>query len=259
MSDLVLYECEDGVATLTLNRPARRNALSGALVEALIDALERLDGDESAVSAVLTGAGEKAFCAGGDLAGGGMMGDAGVLEARRQRGRFAELLAAVHACGKPIVAGVNGDALGGGFGLMMACDLAVVEPTARLGTPEIKVGLFPHIILAELSRNVPRKQLLELVFTGRHLSPDEALGWGLVNRVESPALDGARALASTIASHSPAILRLGKAAFYDSADLDHAAQLRYLREQLEANLLAEDAAEGITAFLQKREPEWRGR
>jgi len=257
MADLVRYDCAEGVATLTLNRPERRNALSGDLVDAAIEALDRLDQDADAVAAVLTGEG-KAFCSGGDLAG-GMMGDGGVLEARRSRGRFAELLAALHACGKPVVAGVNGDALGGGFGLMMACDLAVVAPTARLGTPEIRVGLFPHIILAELSRNVPRKRLLEMILTGRHLSPDEALSWGLINGVEDPALEGAHRLASSIARHSPAILRLGKAAFYDSAELEYAAALRYLREQLEANLLAEDAAEGITAFLQKRAPEWRGR
>ncbi len=260
MSDeLVLYEVRGGIALLTLNRPDRRNALSPQLVEALRAALRRLAEDEEAVVAVLTGAGDKAFCAGGDLAAG--MASTGALEARRSRAAYAELLAELHACGKPVVAACQGDALGGGFGLALACDLVVVEPSARLGTPEIKLGLFPMIILAELSRNMPRKRLLEMVLTGRSLSPDEALAWNLVNRVSAAggALEEAMALAASIACHSPAVLRLGKDAVYRSADLDHANALLYLHEQLEANLQTEDAMEGIGAFLQKRKPSWKGR
>ncbi len=257
--ELVLYEVAEGIATLTLNRPARRNALSPQLVEALRQAVVRLAQDDEAIVGVLTGAGERAFCAGGDLAAG--MTSTGALEARRSRGAYAELLSELHGCGKPLVAACNGDALGGGFGLAMACDLVVVDPAARLGTPEIRLGLFPMIILAELSRNVPRKRLLEMVFTGRYLSADEALGWHLVNRIAEPgeALSLALQLAASIACHSPAVLRLGKDALYRSADLDLAHALLYLHEQLEANLQAEDAMEGIGAFLQKRKPSWKGR
>ena len=257
--ELVLYEVDEGIAQLTLNRPRRRNALSPQLVQALREAIARLAQDDQAVVGVLTGAGEKAFCAGGDLAAG--MTATGALAARRSRGAYAELLSELHGCGKVLVAACNGDALGGGFGLAMACDMVVVEPTARLGTPEIKLGLFPMIILAELSRNVPRKRLLEMVFTGRKLSSDEALAWNLVNRVSQPGacLLEARELAASVACHSPAVLRLGKDALYRSADLDLAHALLYLHEQLEANLQAEDAMEGIGAFLQKRKPNWKGR
>lgn len=254
----VLYASNDGVATLTLSRPERRNALSAELVSDLTQALARLQDDDVAC-AILTGEG-KAFCSGGDLAG-GMMADGGVLEARRRRGAFADLLQALHACGRPVIAAVNGDALGGGFGLAMACDLVVVDAKARLGTPEIRLGLFPMIILAELARNVPRKRLAEMIYTGRTLTPDEALSWNLVNRVAEPgqALVAAQELAASIARHSPAVLRLGKDAFFRSADMSLEHGLAYLHEQLEANLLAEDAAEGVSAFLQKRAPDWRGR
>ena len=254
----VLYASNDGVATLTLSRPQRRNALSAELVEDLSAALGRLAEDDVAC-AVLTGDG-KAFCAGGDLAG-GMMGADGALAARRKRARFAQVLEEIHACGRPVIAAVNGDALGGGFGVAMACDMVVVDPGARLGTPEIRLGLFPMIILAELSRNVPRKRLAEMIYTGRRISADEALAWNLANAVSAPgaALAEAQALAARVAAHSPAILRLGKDAFFRSADLPLGPALAYLHEQLEANLLAEDAAEGVGAFLQKRPPVWKNR
>lgn len=256
---LVAIEVADGLATLTLNRPQRRNALSPALVGALIEALAEIQRRPEARVVVLTGAGGKAFCAGGDLAGG--MGADGALDAWRSRGRFADALEALHDLGKPVVAAVNGDALGGGFGLMLACDMVVVADDARLGTPEIKVGLFPMIILAELLRNLPRKLLSELVFTGRHLSAEEALSYGLVNQVAPRAevLAQAKALAAKSAAFSPAVLRLGKDALTAATDLQYRASLRYLHGQLEANLITEDAMEGISAFLARRAPEWRGR
>ncbi|MCP4807500.1 MAG: crotonase [Proteobacteria bacterium] len=255
----VLYASNDGVATLTLSRPERRNALSAELVDDLFAALDRLAADDDVACAVLTGEG-KAFCAGGDLAG-GMMADGGVLAARRKRARFAELLERLHTCGRPVIAAVNGDALGGGFGLAMACDMVVLDPGARLGTPEIRLGLFPMIILAELTRNVPRKRLSEMIYTGRRITADEAVAWNIANRVSEAgeALSAAHELAGRVAAHSPAILRLGKDAFFRAEDLPLSLALAYLHEQLEANLLAEDAAEGVGAFLQKRAPVWKGR
>lgn len=255
---LVLTKLVDGVSTLTLNRPDRRNALSGALVEGLHDALDAAatDGDVRAV--VLTGAG-KSFCAGGDLAGG--MGGGAFLDGHQGRGRFAELLARMPTFDKPIIAAVNGDALGGGLGLVAACDMAIADPRARLGTPEVKLGLFPWIILAPLQRHVGRKVLMELVLTGERVSAERAVELGLLNRVSEPGdvLASAHALAAVVASRSPAIVAMGKNAFARVSDMAYEDALAYLHAQLTLNLLTEDAAEGIGAFLQKREPQWKGR
>jgi enoyl-CoA hydratase/carnithine racemase len=250
---------EDGVTTLTLNRPERRNALSAELVQTLHDALDALERDASVRVVVLTGAG-KGFCAGGDLAGGFGAGS-GVLEAHRGRGHYAEVLTRLSRLPQPVIAAVNGDALGGGFGLAMACDLVVADPAARMGTPEIRVGLFPMVITAVLQRNAPRKPLLEMILDGQRISAQRALELHLINRVsaEGAALQEAIELARRLAARSPAILSLGKAAFYRVADLPFEDALAYLNTQLTLNLLTEDAMEGIAAFLQKREPQWKGR
>lgn len=257
--ELVLLQVNDGVAQLTLNRPKRRNALSSALTEALISALQVVAQDPAVRSVVLTGAGDKAFCAGGDLSG--SFAPDGALAAWRQRGRFGEALLAIHRLNKPVVAAVQGDALGGGFGLALACDMMVVGEGVRLGTPEIKVGLFPMIILAELVRNVPRKLLSELIYTGRRVSSEEAVQWGLANRAvpRDQVLASATELAQKVASFSPAVVGLGKQALQlvDGVALEPAIAL--LHGRLEANLITEDAMEGIGAFLQRREPDWKGR
>jgi enoyl-CoA hydratase len=255
---LVLAETEDGVRTLTLNRPERRNALSTGLIEALHDALDEAEAAEDVRAIVITGAG-KAFCAGGDLAGG--MGGTAFLDGHRSRGRYADLLGRLPRSGKPIVAAVNGDALGGGLGIVAACDLAIADPTARLGTPEIKVGLFPWIILAPLQRHVGRKALMELVLTGERISASRALELGLLNRLsaEGESVTDAKGLAGVVAARSPAIVALGKNAFARVADMAYDDALAYLHTQLTVNLITEYAAEGIGAFLQKREPNWKGR
>ena len=151
--------------------------------------------------------------------------------------------------------------MGGGLGLAAACDLIVADPAASFGTPEIKVGLFPWIITAVLRRDLPRKPLLELMLTGAKMDAARAERLGLVNRVSAPgqALIEALALAKDIASRSPAIIALGKAAFHATADLPIDAAVRQLHADLTLNLLTEDAAEGIGAFLQKRPPQWKGR
>jgi len=258
-SELILRSDADGVATLTLNRPERRNALSAELVDALIAALDAVDADPGVRVVVLTGAG-KGFCAGGDLAG-GLGGGEGALAAHRARGRFAEVLAKIPRLRSPVIAAVNGDALGGGFGLAVGCDLVVVDREARLGTPEIRVGLFPMVIVAVLQRNVPRKPLMEMILEGQRIDAERALELGLVNRVAEPeqALAEATALARRLAARSPAVLALGKAAFYRVADQPFEDALAYLHAQLTLNLLTEDAMEGIAAFLQRRDPQWKGR
>lgn len=255
---------QDGVRLMTLHRPARRNALSPDLVRALIDALRAADADAAVRAIVLTGAGDpadqkRAFCAGGDL-GGGLQGD-GFLQQHQERGAFAELLVTMRRLATPTVAAVNGLALGGGFGLVLACDLAVAADDARMGTPEVKRGLFPMMIARLIYEQLPRKAANALVLLGDEVQGARAVDLGIVNAVGPAArvLDDALALAARIAALSPAVLGLGRRAVHRQLDMPFEAALDHLRDQLTLNIQLEDAAEGIGAFLQKRDPAWKGR
>jgi len=261
MSDELLIEVGWGVARLTMNRPDSRNSLNPALIAALIEAFDRLAKDDSVRVIELTGAGDKAFSAGGDLSGQGLGGGDGMLVGHLGRARFAELLRAIRDAGKPVVAVVQGHALGGGFGLALACDLVIAVDDATFGTPEINVGLFPMIILAVLLRNVPRKKLLELILLGDRVSAAEALRWGMINEAVPRAELRAAAdrYLQKLAQKSPVSMKLGRDAFYRVADLPFDAALDYLNSQLTLNLMTEDAMEGMAAFIQKRPPEWKGR
>ncbi|MFM7202271.1 MAG: enoyl-CoA hydratase/isomerase family protein [Myxococcota bacterium] len=261
MSEILLSESAWGIARLTLNRPEQRNALSPALVNALIEALQKLASDESVRVIELSAAGEKAFCAGGDLSGSGLGGDGGALSAHYGRGRFAELLRALRDVGKPVVGVVHGPALGGGFGLAMACDIVIASEDASFGAPEINVGLFPMMIMPILARSIPRKKLLEMILTGDKVSAREAFEWGFVNQVV-PRADlrtAADAMLQKLVQKSPAILKLGRDAFYRMSEMSLDPALDYLVSQLTLNLSTEDAMEGLAAFMQKRPPEWKGR
>ena len=244
-----------------LNRPARRNALSPQLLGLLRSALARADAEPSVHVICLTGAGEKAFCAGADLAAAAEAAADGFLAVHEGRRAYAELLAALPRLGKPVVACVNGAALAGGLGLLCACDFAVAADDALFGTPEIDVGLFPFMALAPLARVVGQRQALLLAMTGRKIDAQEALRLGLVQRVvPRPELaEAAQALCDELAAKSPAVLRLGKRAFYSTLDLPYEAQLEALSAQLSLGALTEDAAEGVAAFLEKRPPDWKGK
>lgn len=260
MSDPVLLRADnDGIVTLTLNRPGRRNALSPELLEALLEAFEAIKHDTSARVVILTGAGDKAFCAGGDL--GGQMPSGGLLKMHDDRARFVDVLEGLLGLGKPVIAKVQGACLGGGLGLMLACDLAVASEGATFGTPEIRVGLFPMMIMTLIFRNIGRKKATEMMLTGERISADEAERIGLVNYAVAPEALDARcdALARRIAGFSPAVLKLGRDAIYQTMDMPLGDGLHYLRSQLTLNTMLEDASEGIMAFLARRPPEWKGR
>lgn len=254
----VLYETDGAIARVTINRPGRRNAINPAVVASISSALSSAEGDDEVRVVVLTGAGDKAFCAGGDL--GGMTADSRVQQ-HFERADMGRLMTQMRASRLPIVAAVNGHALGGGFGLMLACDLVVAVDDVELGTPEINIGLWPFIITAVIQRDVPRKVALELMLTGGRMGAEEAHRWGIVNRVAArdefeKSVDE---LVDSVLSKSPLIAALGKRSFYRAEDMSFDSALDYLAGMLTVCLESEDTVEGVTAFLQKRPPEWKGR
>jgi enoyl-CoA hydratase/carnithine racemase len=255
----VRMEVREGVATLTLDRPETRNALSAEMIAGLAHALERAKQAPEARVVVLTGAGEKAFSAGGDLGGRGLEPKA-FIERHFERRGFADLFPQLNRLGKPTIARVRGHCLAGGFGLALGCDLVVASDDSWFGTPEVKRGLFPMIIMATIFRNVGRKKGMELILTGERISAREAERIGLINHAVPPGeLDAKVAeLAGKIASLSPAVLRLGREAFYGMSDLEFERALDHLQTMLTLNLATDDALEGVRAFLEKREPVWKG-
>ena len=244
---------------LILDRPAQRNALTPALIAALREALARADQARDVRVIALSGAGDKAFCSGMDLAA-AAESQAGLLAAHEARRAYAALLLDFTRVGKPLVASVSGAVMAGGLGLLASCDLAVAAEEATFGAPEVDVGLFPYMALAPLSRCIGRRAALELVFTARRLDAAEARAIGLVNRCVPRAELAQRTqeLLETIAQKSPTALRLGRRAFYATQDLPYEQQLEALCAQLSVNALADDALEGVAAFLEKRAPQWKG-
>ena len=259
----MLYQVEAGVARVTINRPERRNAMSWEVMRGLRQVLSEAAQDSEVRVVVLAGAGDEAFCAGADL--GKMTGadepEAGILAVHEARGVLADVFRVLWELGKPTVARVQGFALAGGFGLALACDLVVASERARFGAPEVNVGLWPYMITVPLVRSMPPKQALELMLTGRRVDAAEALRLGFVTRVVPHGeLDAAvTELAETLAAKSPAVMKLGRDAFYAVWDMAAPEALAHLHAMLSLTAQTEDAAEGIAAFLEKRSPRWRGR
>ena len=255
----VLLAVDGHVATVTLNRPDQRNPLSAIMLRDLATALRWCQNEPEVRVVVLTGAGDRAFCAGADLAS--FDGDMSNLERHHSRDLFVELFALMSSFGKPIVGRINGHALAGGLGLACACDLLVSTDTATFGTPEINVGIWPMMIQAILSRNLPRKVLLEMEMLGDRWTATQLQALGLINRVvPHDQLDSAvKEIVDKLAKKSPVAMRLGRESFYRQQDMEFQAALTYLHSQFTLITLTEDSKEGIKAFFEKREPDFKGR
>jgi 3-hydroxypropionyl-coenzyme A dehydratase len=252
------YEVADGVATIALDQPESRNALSDALLDDLLAAFEAARDDDAVRCVVLRSTHEKVFSAGGDL--GGFAAEAPLVHKHAAIDRFPRLFRLIGELGKPTLCAANGHVLAGALGLALACDLVVAREGATFGTPEINVGVFPFMIMALIFRNVPRKKANELLLLGERIDAQEAQRLGIVNRVvpadefESAVADWA----SKLAAKSPVLMRLGKDAMFRSQDMAFADALEYLRHNLSLAFSTDDIREGVSAFFEKREPKWSG-
>jgi enoyl-CoA hydratase/carnithine racemase len=253
-----LQRTRDGeLAILTLNRPEQRNALSLELMNRLIEELAELREDPDVRVVILAAAGP-AFCAGHDL--GEMVG----LDVDGYRGVFAtctRLMSAIHELPQPVIACVHGIATAAGCQLVAACDLAVSSRTAKFATPGVKIGLFCSTPMVEVSRAIGRKRALEMLLTGAPIDAQTAADWGLINRVveADELVETTHTLARQIAAASAMTVRVGKRAYYEQVDLDLASAYERCQDVMSRNAAAEDAQEGMTAFLDKRKPVWRER
>lgn len=257
--EVVKYEVAEGVATVTLNNPEKRNMLSGQMLAELVDAMKTARDSEDVRAVVLTGAGDKVFCAGADL--GGFAADVPLVAKHFATDLFLEYFRLMPRLGKPSLCAANGHVLAGGMGLALSCDLLIAKEGATFGTPEINVGAFPYMIMAIIYRNVPRKKVNEMMLLGERLSAEQAVEYGLANKVvPAEKFDAAVAeWATKLASKSPVLMRLGHDAMYRQQDMAVDDALDYLRSQLSLTFSTEDIVEGVTAFFEKRDPQWKGR
>ena len=258
--ETIRYDVSDaGVATIALDQPETRNALSDQLLQELAAALEAARDDAAVRCVVLTSTHEKVFSAGGNLAG--FAAEVPLVEKHYATERFPLLFRLLGELGKPSICAANGHVLAGALGIALACDLVIAREGARFGTPEINVGLFPFMIAALIYRNVPRKKANELMLLGEQISAQEAERIGIVNRVV-PAEefdDAVRDWAERLAAKSPVMMRLGKDSLFRQLDMSFVEALDYLRAQLTLAFSTEDIQEGVKAFFEKREPKWTGR
>ena len=254
------YAVDGPVATIALDQPESRNALSDELLGELLEAFAAAKADAAVRCVVLTSTHEKVFSAGGNL--GGFAADVPLIEKHLETtGRFPELFRAIGQLGKPTLCAANGHVLAGALGLALACDLIIARDGVRFGTPEINVGVFPFMIMALIYRNVGRKKTNELLLLGEQIDAREAERIGLVNKVvPAEEFDAAVAdWAGKLAAKSPVLMRLGKDAMYRQQDMAFEQALDFLRAQLALAFATDDIQEGVKAFFEKREPRWTGR
>ncbi len=253
----ILVSKDGPIGTITLNSPQNANALSRNMIGELIHALELFREDRSASVIILTANG-KHFCAGHNLT---EMIDQGMAEYKSIFDQCTVMMNLIHEIPQPVVAQVHGVATAAGCQMVATCDLAVADETARFGTPGVRIGLFCTTPMIALSRAVGRKHALEMLLTGRLVSAEEALSWGLVNKVvkEQDLEMATRELATTVAEASPLVLGIGKRAFYVQIEQDERRAYEFAKSTITMNLMAEDAQDGIKAFLSKTKPNWKGR
>ncbi|MBW2441466.1 MAG: enoyl-CoA hydratase/isomerase family protein [Deltaproteobacteria bacterium] len=251
----LLYHVEKNVGRMTINRGAQRNAISLEAIELFLKYLDEAEKDETVRVILVTGSGDKAFCSGADLGG--------AVDGKIQQGfkRYAQLITRLSGYPKPVVARINGACMAGGMGLMLACDIVVARADAKFGTPEVNVGLWPMMIGALIYRNVLRKKAMEMILLGERLTAAQALSMGLITRVVQPeALDAETArIADSLAAKSPIGMKIGKEAFYAMADMPFEEAVDFLSGKIAEVAATEDAREGITAFIEKRKPEFKGK
>ncbi|MEO8604085.1 MAG: enoyl-CoA hydratase [bacterium] len=253
----ILVRRDDAIATVTMHRPAKRNALSAAHMRELVAALRQLGGEPAVRVVILAGEGP-AFSAGHDLS---EMVGRDVADYRRLFDVCVELMTALQAIPQPVIAQVHGIATAAGCQLVASCDLALAADTARFATPGVNIGLFCTTPMVALTRAIGRKRAMQMLLTGDPIDAATAAEWGLINRVVPAAqlADETRALAERIAGASALVVGLGKQAFYAQIDLDQAKAYAYAKEVMSLNAVAADAQEGIGAFIAKRRPTWSDR
>jgi enoyl-CoA hydratase/carnithine racemase len=257
--ETVRYEVAGGVATIALDRPEARNALSDELLDDLIAAFTAARDDDAVRAVVLTSTHDKVFSSGGDL--GGFAEKLPLAHKHQGIERFTRLFELIGRLGKPSLCAANGHVLAGALGLALACDLVVAREGVRFGTPEINVGVFPFMIMALIYRNVGRKKTNELLLLGEQISAEEAERIGIVNRVVAAGEFDAFVAdwAAKLAAKSPLLMRMGKDAMYRQQDMAFEQALDFLRAQLAIAFATDDIQEGVKAFFEKREPQWTGR
>ncbi|MBV8589411.1 MAG: enoyl-CoA hydratase/isomerase family protein [Acetobacteraceae bacterium] len=251
----LLEERRDGILWLTISREARRNAISPSVLSGLSDAIERVQHERDVRAVVLTGAGDKAFCAGADL----QAGTAFRFDHSEPYSKLADLFRLARRSIVPLIARVNGACMAGGMGLLAMCDLAVAAPHAIFGLPEVKVGLFPAQVLSVLGHLLPRRALAQMCLTGEPIPARQALNWGLVNAVADDLDVGLQALLGQLLHNSPAAIRRGLYTMKAIEALPFEESMRFTESQIALFALTEDAAEGQLAFREKRAPNWTGR
>jgi enoyl-CoA hydratase/carnithine racemase len=256
----ILHQRRDQALWIIINRPERRNAINAEVMRGIIAGIDAAEADREVRVIVLTGAGDKAFCAGGDLAP-AANGAPFAVDPSRPQNPVVDAFKRMESCDLPILARVNGHALAGGFGLVCACDLAIAVDGAMFGTPESKIGLFPMMILPYLLRVLSPRKLMELCMTGEPIDAAQALQAGVLNAVVPSADLDARteAMVKLLAGRSPTAIRLGKQGFHAMRDMTLRQSLEYAQLMLPMMASTEDAREGFDAFQNKRTPRWTGR
>ncbi len=254
----ILYDIEDGIARLTLNIPEKMNRLSIATMKEVVDALNRAKNDEAVRVVVIQAAGDKAFCAGANIAD---FAGLSPLESRDVFRAFADLSKVFVDMHKPSIAAVNGLALAGGCGLAIYPDITIASEQAKFGLPEINVGIWSCMVSASLPNLVGRKKALELLITGDMIDAREAERIGLVNRVvpHDQLAQTVTELARKISKKSPAVMRLGRDSYYTLLDMEYGKALEYVLDVLALISSTEDHKEGVASFLEQRKPVWKNR